>query len=656
MKKYILVISIILLLTISTLSINSKRRANVATATRSKLSKSAEEVCKPGTFKTADGECEPCRVGSYSSISGATRCLKCHHGYIASSEGSTSCTKCAAGSYSYNSLASNPSPKSKSSKSTLPHRVGHNACGTCEAGYFNNGGTTTCSLIIPLPKDINGNTLPAVLSRRDIKQGLTTPPPNSATYNQGACHEGSFFNGNTKQCELCRKGTYTKNTYSFSCTGCSFGTYADKDGSTSCKKCEAGKYSVNENGLNFAFSSCSPCPSGTSSKAGGKCEPTEGDSKSSASLLQESMKLDSFSTVAPSCEAGQYYDSCHQGCKICPAGTFSAAGDTTCTLCPIGSYQNLASQSCCRVCDSVLSEGATSGPGCESNTCYAYTESASTCPAGKYYSSTIGACLDCAAGSYSEGGTTSCTLCPINHYQELPGQGCCTYCGEDTIDSEGEVSGARGCDAEPVCVVPISSVVTTSAPGSGTGTGSGGSSSKSCDAGYEGINGVCTACKKGYFKADAGFEYCKACDIGQFQVVEAQTFCYDCVAGRYSSATSESDCKNCVPGYYSPANKATECLECEPGAFQAEEVQSQCQQCISGSYSNWAYSICIDCEAGTYSDSKATKCITCAAGTWSPPGQDACIDCAEGYISAAGASECIECPSGVSNDDKTVCL
>ena len=715
----------------------TRKRESLTTSIKS-LTKT--QSCNPGSYYNAiTNECTLCNSGSYSTTTDATSCLKCHHGFITQTRGLTACTQCPIGSYSYKIVdpdepVDEPTPTPTLDPNADPnapvpkrrHRPGHNACQVCEKGYYANGPTTSCSIC----PSISGTSTVAIVnnngqdqSNNDYKkptERIHSERSSSSTSCADVCELGSFFNRKTQACEKCQPGFIASTTFNLRCTACSIGTYSKDEGGSVCTKCEPGTYSISEK--KYGYTGCMPCPAGKYSPNGASCldctdnkwsspnsaECTE-EAKSlleislatTRSLLQVSMSVKSVDSGANTCVAGQYYDECSKTCISCPAGSFSAAGSNYCILCPVGSYQNLAGQACCKTCSTILTEGSTSGAGCESNSCVVYNEfespvptsasangvttvvptasnsdvstgvptvaptatttnaptSIKVCAAGQYYSATTHSCQDCGAGSYSLDNALSCTLCPVGTFQDEAGKGCCKVC--EGIESVGSLFG-RGCD-DAVCVVPESITVVTSAPGTSTSSSVKTLSSISCDAGYEGIKGECTACKAGYFKASTGFEYCTACNPGQFQVVEAQTFCYECVAGRYSSSTSVSTCENCVPGHYSPSQSSTVCLECELGDYQAMEGNDNCVACVSGTYSLWAQSACAECEAGSYSDASTdgqSSCTLCGVGTWNSwNAADSCIDCDEGqYTLGKGSTECLDCPSGVSNPERSACL
>jgi hypothetical protein len=62
--------------------------------------------CQAGYYKNASGYCEPCTLGTYTSLAGQTKCLSCEPGYYTNLHGSTNCSWCPLGFYSSKEAAS----------------------------------------------------------------------------------------------------------------------------------------------------------------------------------------------------------------------------------------------------------------------------------------------------------------------------------------------------------------------------------------------------------------------------------------------------------------------------------------------------------------------------------------------------------------------
>jgi hypothetical protein len=177
---------------------------------------------------------------------------------------------------------------------------------------------------------------------------------------------------------------------------CSFGRWLDSDGMcTLWTTCASGQYAVG--GTPNVDVTCSNCPAGQSSVAGGLCT---------------------------DCPAGQ--SSVAGGlCTDCPAGQSSVAGGL-CTDCPAGTHSDTGSMRCVN-----CSAGTSSGAG------------------------HAGWCNICPKGTYSDtSGATTCTECRIGTYSNNVGATSCSDCSNGiTVDGSGlyKEKGALFCSPHLIC-------------------------------------------------------------------------------------------------------------------------------------------------------------------------------------------------------------
>jgi hypothetical protein len=219
----------------------------------------------------------------------------------------------------------------------------------------------------------------------------------------------------------------------------------------------------------------------------------------------------------------------------------------------------------------------------------------------------------------------------------------------------------------------------------------------SCEPGYTGPAGSCTACDVGKYKNSSGSSLCTTCPAGHVSY-EGETICSACVPGKYAveddyncvycpvakyseayAASSEEACQYCAPGQYSDLSNTAHgwdsCMQCPPNSFSnpgtelghGNRVQAQCS-CNTGYavYPGYPWhpvedirlspeQLCQPCAAGTYQpeavqwgeirylvDTSNPTCLPCPTHMTSAPGSAVCV-CAAGSYGAPNGPLCEPC-------------
>ena len=138
-----------------------------------------------------------------------------------------------------------------------------------------------------------------------------------------------------------------------------------------------------------------------------------------------------------------------------------------------------------------------------------------------------------------------------------------------------------------------------------------------CEAGYECVGGVKTACMAGIaFQSSPGQGSCQMCSL--------------CGPGKYMTSecttTQDRGCQACKAGTYSLGKNAKVCLSCDSeGQYQDTANSSSCKSA----------------NAGFRPKSDRTGTIQCQAGRFSTGGSNTCEQCSDGtYSNTEGASGC----------------
>jgi hypothetical protein len=381
--------------------------------------------------------------------------------------------------------------------------------------------------------------------------------------------------------------------------------------------------------------------------------PFASESAESSTLRTECIcKSGYFGTIA---ESGGTCDSCpentycgggaqNEGCfthAISPRGSTSKSdctcsegyyeeSDGNCELCPSGSY--CVGDGYKKECPdkTTTEDGATQ-------------ESSCSCISGNSGSRNGVECTPCVPGKYKvDGGIGTCTPCPVNTYSSVFGsnsQENCLSCPLNSVSDKGK-TGIQDCKCGPGFF------------------GDDGATCKQCTEGtYKSQRGSadCTPCAVDTYSTILGAttsDVCEACPTntaspkGSDQLVDCRcepgftadengVICTSCKAGTFKSDAGTSSCTQCNEDTFSQTLKAT--------------TVDTCQACPSGSFSQYGSSALEDCICSPgYFGSATSQCSPCPTGTTSPQsGMESCTDCGVGTYqpNEAYSGECIDCPS-----------
>ncbi|CAE7405136.1 UVR8 [Symbiodinium sp. CCMP2592] len=255
---------------------------------------------------------------------------------------------------------------------------------------------------------------------------------------------------------------------------------------------------------------------------------------------------------------------------LCRPGEFQDELETICRSCPADRF--------CPGGRAVLScpSGSTSLPGSRDL-------SQCQCVQGQYWSSGSQSCLTCPYGSTTlQAGATSLDSCT---------------CLPDFVNTD--AANPAACECGP-------------------------------GIGFDPQRGVCQACPRGAYKANAGNRLCSGCPEDQTTLQEASTSALECLCrAGFSRPENESDgsCINCRPGFF--CNGTGIAFSCPDGATSLQAARSL-QDCF--------------CEAGRYKD--GSSCKLCPSGRYNPFGgnEASCpLQCPTSSSSANGSSSLEDC-------------
>ncbi|XP_056020419.1 serine-rich adhesin for platelets-like isoform X3 [Ostrea edulis] len=184
---------------------------------------------------------------------------------------------------------------------------------------FNSTGATTFYFLEDVQKNMF-NVIKSVASSGDLTVGGMVPDTNSFAigWSDPNCPEGSIVRWSTLTCVPCAPGTYLDKSDPINptCRNCPVATFKDNDVDTS----------------------CTPCPTGTSTLTTG--------SENTTDCLRK-------------CKPGEYSTTGLEPCHLCPQSTYqNVENSTTCIECPAGhatTYPGSTTSSNCSYFDIVLS-------------------------------------------------------------------------------------------------------------------------------------------------------------------------------------------------------------------------------------------------------------------------------------------------------------
>ncbi|GFS23418.1 signal peptide, CUB and EGF-like domain-containing protein 3 [Elysia marginata] len=345
----------------------------------------------------------------------------------------------------------------------------------------------------------------------------------------------------------------------------------------------------------------------------------------SAQLLADVSEVDS----EPLCAEG--YRLTEEHCVECGPGSYYDASSKMCKLCPLHEYTDTAGMTQCDKCTGglgTLQRGSNSSMDC-----------VSLCSVGNMYNVSSG----------------TCEPCPKNFYQNETGQPFCYPCRPSS------------------------------------GTEKVGSTSESeckdyCPGGTELRGGVCTKCKRGFYRVGFQQDACKPCMMANMTTREEGSDLEDqcdipkCPAGQYVKEDGEDkSCELCAYGFYQPemaqfscepcvknaknyttenmgSVNSTECrFLCPPGQQETSPGSLQCSPCPRGTYRNDSlasrFAQCETCPTGLTTVGKGMDHIDNCSMTACPPGQfvdvkdNKCYSCGYGfYQPLEWQTGCKKCP------------
>ena len=604
--------------------------------------------CKAGTFKMIMGpsECVDCGHGKFSSAVAAnneTLCLDCPDSNHWSSLGSTDVLECKC-DRGY-SLSENTEVCTPCVAGTFKDAPGDDVCTGCGAGTYSSG---VASITIDTCLLCAANSVS--LAR-------------SASSTDCICKMG-FEGSGDGTCSSCPPGKFKNAVGDGPCGECHAGSYSNSTNSTACYLCQDDTYSAVIGAQSEA--TCQDCPS------------------------QQTSDVGSDTRTDCRCIPG-YTGQNGAPCSACGLGSFkSSTGNATCDACAQASYIGMTAATVCLDCPAnydTVNPGSTSLDQCVCDFGY-FKEGAGCreCLQGQY-KDFIGdsTCQQCATFSNSKPASVVVEDCVCNEGYSGPDGGVCASCEAGTFKPTngshpcslcgmGKYSSATAALEESQCTLCPTN--TTSVPGSTS------LSNCSCNAGFTGPGGRCSACEPGTFKPISGSAVCVNCAGGKYSgaiAASSESVCTQCPSSSFAQPGSgaQDDCScnvgytgpggqcgACVIGKYKATNGSDDCIMCGVAKYLGKEAaifESECIKCPSNSTSMLAssnISSCL-CEPGfTGSPANYTKCSQCPLGSYKNiQGSSACVWCESGkYADVSGLSECVSCPDNSSSVIGTMSL
>ena len=520
----------------------------------------------------------PGTSGGSSSGGGGSSVPTCSSCMVSNSDGT--CDYCPAGKY-YTTVTSG----------TTINYTPIGSCAVTPIGSYSTAGSASCS----------GPTSCTTLGGNGC---LTTA--NTGATSASACVPNTAWT-------QCLAGTYYSTTAS-RCVSASIGYYATAGQCTqttcgSCKTSPAGAKSSGD---------CVACPAGQYLNSNLACVPAE---IGSYVLSGQCTK-----TACGSCKTTSSTGATSSGdCTACPAGQYLNS-NLACVPAQIGYYvlSGQCTPSACDPCTTTSSTGSYLKSQCGP---------IASCPAGQYYSSSSGKCINAGIGNYSPGGNV-CSPIPCSSVKS-----CSTTVNDQASKSTDCVACPAGqylnsnlaCVPAQIGYYVLSGQCTPSACDPCTTTSSTGSYLKSqC--------GPIASCPAGqYYSSSSG--KCINAGIGNYSP-----------GGNVCSPIPCSSVKSCSTTVNDQASKSTDCVGCPPGQyFSAAQTSSNTNgvivvssgSCVNAGLDNYA-------AGGTCNPETCSPCTTTGSNTQASKASDCgpVTACSPGYIYSTTSRSCTLAPIG----------
>ncbi|KAK3760498.1 hypothetical protein RRG08_022784, partial [Elysia crispata] len=262
-------------------------------------------------------------------------------------------------------------------------------CMECPVGYFSGQEDNESRTCLPCPKgyftDQSSQT-----SCKQCQENLTTIREGSVREEDcvESCRPGSYYNSQTRRCEVCPPGQYQAMSGHSSCSSCPPGLSTRTSGETQvsacqdvcaagqelwlqdqCRKCPEGTYKSQ------AELFCTPCPHGKT---------TDGDGATSIAMC-----------AVDECRPGSFWSRASERCDPCPISTYQPEkGQKACIGCGAGYTTNIEGADDIELCVSqVVDECALDLDTCNESSVCRDTEGSYVCVC-KFGSRADGQCID----------------------------------------------------------------------------------------------------------------------------------------------------------------------------------------------------------------------------------------------------------------------
>ena len=610
-------------------------------------------ACPENTYQTSlGGSCTSCAANALSSLASTLQtdcvckpgftgvngenCIECPVAHYKELEGNYACEACAP------HTTSNLASSNKTDCNCVAGFVGP-AGGPClqcaEATYELNGVCVNC------PSNMISQKGSKTIADCHCKAGYTGPEQGTCI----ECEHGYYKSQNDDHCIACAELMNTSSRASISIDAClCVAGYWHND--TICQQCPENTYKPF-----LGSETCTSCPQHSTGPAASQsaqlceCLPgfiSAGDGTCGKACAAGFETKHKNSAVCVGCDANFYKEGYgNHACTRCPAYSFTMNTNSTdvldcicetgyvwdfkpnltCTICPPGYFNSKANSTSCYPCiTDCETEELSSALSFAGN--HYMCPNLCKAPAGYEIASSDASgasIIPCAANHYQDGSSKKCSICPLLS----------TYSAEMGLQS------VESC---------------------------------TCRQGYHRVQGVCTACERGFFRSDVG-EWsgsCKACPANMSTLLpgskdESACICatgYELVQGHCQLVTCQANSQlviseltatcQCQQGYEAiEVNNAVVCLVCAEGYFKDTIGNDLCVSCGGNTISyeprnNRSSCACAaEFEPGLHNgpDVQDGFCVRqCAAGTEGRHG--ICKPCVTGMFKNTTGQSCMQCP------------